>query len=162
MGATTTALAAYLLVGAMLSVMAARVAGPFGQRPSGRVLAEHRLSVRERLLLHRTSMYAIGAVLLAGALTGSVPRVAELIGILGALGIVLRLRATYVFTDEGVGLNAVVFRRWSEFAGVDETRGALRLRGRPTMGDFSVVSLPGAARQRVLRVIADWAGNRPR
>lgn len=150
-----TAIAGYVLVGTMLCVMAARVAGPFGQRRAGRVLFEYRLGARERLLLHRTSIYTLGLVLLAGALTGALPRTAEFLGVLGALSIVLGIPAVYVLTDEGVGLNGVVFRRWEEFDGVGETRGGLRITGRPTLGDFRIVCPPGATRSRVQKLIAD-------
>jgi hypothetical protein len=137
----------------MLCIMAARVAVPFGQRVSGRVLLEHRLSARERLLLHRHSLYALGFVLLLGAVSGAIPRGLELAGVLGALAITLGLPAVYRFTDRGVGLNGVVFRTWEEFTGVDDIRYGLRLDGRAGVNRFTVICLPGSARDRLRRLM---------
>jgi hypothetical protein len=148
-----TSLAALGLVGGMLCIMAARVAGPFGQRAQGAVLLEQRLGFRDRLLLHRHSLYALGAVLLMGAVTGAVSRTTELIGMLGAFAIVLGVPAVYRLTEKGVGLNNVVFRGWSEFAGVEETRTGLRLTGKPEMGAFTVICRAGEPRDALRRRI---------
>jgi hypothetical protein len=146
-------LATLVLVGGMLCIMAARVSGPFGQRAQGAVLLEHRLSFRERLLFHRHSLYALGAVLLLGALTGAVSRSAELIGMLGAFAIVLSLPAVYRLTDRGVALNGTVFREWREFERVDQSRTGLRLAGKPGMGGFPLICVSAAARDAVKRRI---------
>ncbi len=144
-------IAATVLVVGMLCVMAARVAGPFGQDVRGKVLAEHRLDVRERLRLHRRSIYALGFVLLAGAVTGAIPRGLELVGIVGAFAVVLSLPAAYRLTDQGIGFNRVVFRTWAGFVGTDDRRDGLRLSGRPGQGDFAVVCLKPETRERIRR-----------
>jgi hypothetical protein len=150
-----TTLAAALLIGAMVSIMAARVGGPFGRAIPGAPLREHRLNVRERLVLHRHSIYALGAVLLLGAATGAIPRPVEIAGVLGAFAVVLGLPAVNRLTREGIGLNGVVSRPWSEFAGVEETGRGLRLRGKPGLGDFSVVCLGRESRRALRRIAAE-------
>ena len=151
-GVTGTVLAPAVLVMSMLCIMAARVAGPFGQHAAGAVLAEYRLGPRERLLLHRRSLYALGIVLLAGAATGVIPRGIEVVGIAGAFAVVLGLPAAYRLTEDGIGFNAVVFRAWSDFVTLEERRAGLRLVGRPGAGDFSVVCLAGERRDGLRRV----------
>ncbi|HEU5315353.1 MAG TPA: hypothetical protein VFX49_04545 [Chloroflexota bacterium] len=141
------------LIGGMLCIMAARVAGPFGQDAPGSVLAEHKLGFRERLLLHRHSLYALSVVLLLGALTGAVSRTAELIGIAGAFAVVVGMPAVYRLTERGLALNRVVFRAWNEFDGVEETRTGVRLGGKAGMGAFAVICLTGAPRQTLRRRI---------
>jgi hypothetical protein len=155
------AVAATLLVAAMLSIMAARVAGPFGagQRlQQGRPVVEHRLDFRERLLLHRHSVYALGLVLVLGAVTGAIPRAVELVGILGAIGIAAGVPVAYRLTEHGIGLNGVVFRPWSELGAVEDTSRGLTLRGRAGAGDFKIICLRGTARAALRRQAARRTG----
>ena len=147
-----TLLPVAVLVGTMLCIMAARVAAPFGQAASGKTVVEHRLDVRERALLHRRSLYALGLVLLGGALTGLMPRGVELVGVAGAIAIVCGLPAVYRVTEEGIAFNTVVFRRWSELTGVEERRDGLQLVGAPGQGSFSVLCLRPETRDRFRRV----------
>lgn len=158
-------LAATILVAAMLSIMAARVAGPLRQPARGALLVEYRLSTRERLLLHRHSLYALGLVLLGGAITGAIPRSLELLGILGAFAIVLGLPAAYHLTDAGIAFNRVVFRAWPDFGEVREGRTGLHLLGQSRLDDFSIVCLDRQRRaelERMARALIGTAGTTKR
>ncbi len=145
-------LAAAVLVAAMLSIMAARVAGPLGRHTPGVPIIEYRLSARERVLLHRHSLYALGLVLLVGAVTGVIPRGLELVGVLGAFAIVLGLPAVYRLTDAGIAFNRVVFRPWPDFIDLKEGRDGLRLLGRSRLDGFSIVCLDRQRRAELERM----------
>jgi hypothetical protein len=104
------------LFGSMLIVMLIRVLPPIGVRIEGKPVGRVTLGFRERVHLHRTNVYAIGAVLLLVSLTGGMPLLGELAVIAGVLAI-LAIPTRYVLTDEGIALNRTVFRRWTDFAG---------------------------------------------
>lgn len=101
-------------LGTLFVLMLLRVVVPIGLRIEGQLLERVPLSFRERLLLQRNSIYAIGAVLLLGAVGGWLSTILELMAILGAF-VILMIPAEYVLTSEGIGLNHTVFRRWEEF-----------------------------------------------
>ncbi|HEX6482482.1 MAG TPA: ammonium transporter [Ktedonobacteraceae bacterium] len=72
------------------------------------------LTYREKLLLHRTNLYAIGALLVLGAIGKWFPTTVELVIILAALALV-NLPVRYQFTTLGIACNNVLFRKWKEF-----------------------------------------------
>ncbi len=133
---------ALALLGASLLLLLMRVWLPHGQSPAGRAVAEVRLGFRERMLLQRTNLYAFGLILLLLAVSGAVPYLFELIAIAFAYGI-LSIPVRYRFTSDGVGLNNVVFRRWSEFRGFVPGARSIRLQGAEGMRDFHVRLLAG-------------------
>jgi hypothetical protein len=142
---------ALLLVVLSLVMMAARVAAPFGQRIEGRELLVVRLSFVERVLFHRSGLYAFGVILLLVGVTGLLPVPFQVLAVLACYG-VLTIPVRYRLTDAGIGLNNVVFRRWSEFNGVDVSSRAITLRGRPGNGRFTV-RLLSAHKSEPLRAI---------
>lgn len=147
---------AVLLYGLMLILMLLRVVAPIGARRAGRIRREIRLSLRERLLLQRTNVYLLGSVLLLGAIGGWVSPALELLVILAAW-VIVALPVRYVLTDEGVGLNNVVFRQWSQFRAVADDRRGLRLVAREGLRDFRLVLSPdrrGEVRREVERALA--------
>ena len=104
----------WLLVGCCFVLMFIRIGLPFGIQASGRTVARVGLTFRERLLLHRTNMYALGALLVLSALGQWFSLPIEIALILVALAIV-NLPIHYQFTSEGIACNNVLFRRWKEF-----------------------------------------------
>ena len=76
------------LFGFMLIFMVMRVGLPIGSKAEGQKVGEISLSFRERLIYHRTNVYAIGAVLLLMALAGKVTSPIEMVVILGTFAIV--------------------------------------------------------------------------
>jgi Amt family ammonium transporter len=105
------------LFGFMLIFMVMRVGLFFGSKAEGRKVGEIQLSFKERLIYHRTNVYAIGAVLLLMTLAGQVSSPIEMVVIVGTFAIIT-FPVRYIVTTEGIGLNNVLFRRWSEFRGM--------------------------------------------
>ena len=114
------------LFGAMLIVMLLRIAPPIGVRIDGEPVGKVTLSMRERVRLQRTNIYAIGAMLLVTALAGNIPLFVEVIVIAGVLAI-LMIPVRYVLTTEGLALNRTVFRHWTEFRGVEADAAGVKL-----------------------------------
>src|SRR5438477_6643456 len=104
----------WLLVGCCFVLMFLRIGLPFGIQANGRTVARVGLTFRERLLLHRTNMYALGALLVLSALGKWFSLPIEIALMLVALAIV-NLPIRYQFTSEGIACNNVLFRRWKEF-----------------------------------------------
>jgi Amt family ammonium transporter len=105
----------WLLIGCFFVFMLVRIGLPFGIRAEGKKVASVALTFRERLLMHRTNMYALGALLLLSALGKWFSLPVEVALILVALAIV-NMPMRYQFTSEGIACNNVLFRRWNEFA----------------------------------------------
>src|SRR5258708_12169483 len=103
-----------ILFGFMLIFMVMRVGLPIGSKVEGRKVGEIQLSFKERLIYHRTNVYAIGAVLLLMTLAGKVSSPIEMVVIVGTFAIIT-FPVRYIVTTEGIGLNNVLFRRWTEF-----------------------------------------------
>src|SRR5262249_20470086 len=130
-----------LLFGCMLAVMLMRVFLPLGQRTAGTERAVFALGLKERLLYQRTNIYAIGAVLVLTALTGLISVPIELV-VFAAVLAILMIPVRYRLTDQGIGLNNVVFRRWDEFEDLDIGGRSVRLLGKEGAADFTVRALP--------------------
>ncbi len=105
----------WFLVGCLFMLMFLRIGLPFGVRTEGNVSAKVALTFRERLLLHRTNMYALGAILVLSAIGQWFPTTIEIVLILVALSII-NLPIRYLFSTQGIACNNVLFRNWKEFA----------------------------------------------
>jgi ammonium transporter, Amt family len=126
-----------LLLFCMLIIMLMGIMLPIGAKIVGEPVREIRLSFRERLLLHRVNVYAIGIVLLLTAATGIVPFFWELLVAIVVMMLLL-LRARYLITNSGVAMNNVVFRPWSEFTGFVIDRRGVRLLPRAGLRPFTI------------------------
>src|SRR3989440_2364742 len=104
----------WLLIGCSFILMLVRIGLPFGIQSEGSIVATVTLTYREKLLLHRTSLYAIGALLVLSAIGKWFPTTVELVIILAALALV-NLPVRYQFTTLGIACNNVLFRKWKEF-----------------------------------------------
>jgi hypothetical protein len=109
-------MAPYLLFLLMLMVMLMRVYVPIGQKRSGKQVNVVRLRLIERFLLQRVNLYSIGVVLSLMALTDGMALGGQILVLLSAQ-LILLIPVRCVLTSDGVGLNNVVFRPWSDFAG---------------------------------------------
>lgn len=116
----------WLLVSTVLWFMVLKVWMPFAPRVEGEPIHELRLSMRQKLLLHRTNLWFLSFLLLVGALPGPDPQhaILPIVAYPLALAVVLAvllLPVRYVFTDRGVVLATGVlgghalFRAWKEF-----------------------------------------------
>lgn len=108
-------MAVYLLIGCFFMLMLVRTGLPFGIKAEGRKLASVSLTFRERLLMHRMDIYALGLILLLSAIGRWFSWPFEIAFILVAMGIV-NLPKRYHFTTEGIACNNVLFRNWSDFS----------------------------------------------
>src|SRR5437867_1972111 len=104
----------WLLIGFSFMLMVLRIGLPLGIKSEGKVVATVTLTYREKLLLHRTNLYALGALLVLSAIGQWFPLAIELLIILVALALV-NLPVHYQFTTLGIACNNVLFRRWKEF-----------------------------------------------
>jgi hypothetical protein len=118
-----------LLFVVMLFVMLMRVYMPKGTKVPGKVTHVFRLSLIERFLLQRVNLYAIGSVLFLMTVTGSISTAVEILVLLAAQ-ILMALPVRLVLTSEGVALNNVVFRPWSDFASFSVAARRISLVGR--------------------------------
>jgi ammonium transporter, Amt family len=107
-------MAVWLLVGCFFVFMLIRVGLPFGIRTEGRAIASISLTFRERLLMQRKSMYALGALLLLSAVGKWFSLPVEIALILMTLALV-NMPMRYQFTSEGIACNNVLYRRWKDF-----------------------------------------------
>lgn len=126
-----------VLLAMMLIIMLMRIMLPIGTKMAGRRIKEIRLSFKERVLLQRINIYAIGAVLVLTAATGVLPQVWEIVIIFAVL-VLLLMRVHYLVTTDGIALNNVVYRSWKDFTGFEVTRRGIRLIPRQGLRPFNV------------------------
>ncbi len=134
----------WLLVGCSLMLMLVRIGLPLGIRSEGTTVATVTLTYREKLLLHRTNIYAFGALLLLGAIGKWFTTPVEVVLMLVALGII-NLPVRYYFTTQGIACNNVLFRKWKEFEYARYHRTKLTLMPRKGFGSLPLYVL--ASRQ---------------
>jgi Amt family ammonium transporter len=103
-----------ILFASMLLLMLTRVYTPLGTKAAGKVDKVAHLSLPERTLLQRVNVYSIGAVLLLMSVTGVIASAVE-IGVVVIALMILLLPMRCIFTTQGVALNNVVYRPWSDF-----------------------------------------------
>ena len=108
-------MAVVLLLALMLGIAAMRVYLPMGAKIEGKPLGVITLTFRERMLLQRTNLYMIGAVVLLGAVSGFLAGPLEMVALL-AMFVILMIPARYRLTSQGIALNNVVFRSWTDFS----------------------------------------------
>ncbi len=134
----------WLLVGCSLVLMLVRIGLPFGIKSQGVTIATVTLTYREKLLLHRTNIYALGALLLLGAIGKWFSTPVEVVLMLIGLGII-NLPVRYYFTTQGIACNNVFFRKWKEFEYARYHRAKLTLMPRKGFGSLPLFVL--ASRQ---------------
>jgi Amt family ammonium transporter len=125
----------------MLGIMLMRVYLPYGQRAQGRDRRTTTLDFHERLLLQRKNVYAIGVVLLITALGGLSSPLIQAVVVMAVLAI-LCIPVRYRLTDDGIGLNNVVFRRWEEFQGLVAGPRSYVLLGDNGAANFTIQASP--------------------
>src|SRR5436309_16012636 len=91
----------WILIGCSFMLMLVRIGLPFGIKSEGSVVATVILTYREKLLLHRTNLYALGSLLLLSAIRKWFPTTVELVLILIALALV-NLPVRSPFTTQGI------------------------------------------------------------
>src|SRR5438874_4554838 len=134
----------WLLIGCSLMLMLVRIGLPFGIKSEGVTIATVTLTYREKLLLHRTNIYALGVLLLLGAIGKWFSTPVEVVLMLLALGII-NLPVRYYFTTQGIACNNVFFRKWKEFEYARYHRAKLTLMPRKGFGSLPLFVL--ASRQ---------------
>jgi hypothetical protein len=127
-----------LIFGTMLMSMLTRVFLPIGQKTEGMVISTVNLPYRYRLLYHRTSIYLLGTAVVLGGIGGWLNTMFEVIIVMATFAIV-SIKIRYTFTSQGVALNNVVFRSWSEFSDYKQEARYLRLAAQSGMRDFKIL-----------------------
>lgn len=140
-----------LIFGTMLLTMLTRVFLPIGTKTEGTSIVSLKLPFRYRLLYHRTSIYLVGTAMVLGAVGGWLSFPLEVIVILAAFAIV-SAKIRYTFTVQGVALNNVVFRQWSEFKDFQLDNRYLRLIAKEGLHDFKIL-LPVKAQDEVMPLV---------
>jgi hypothetical protein len=140
-----------LLLSLMLIIMLMRIVLPIGAKIAGKTSRELRLSFQERVLLQRINIYAIGMVLLLTIIGGGLSRGWELL-VLCAVVLLLLMRVRYIFTNEGIALNNVVYRSWGDFSGYEIRRRGIRLLPQPGLRPFDL-NVTGKHREQALALV---------
>ena len=141
----------YILVGLAVMWTLWRAWLPIGVAAPGRLLLEVPLGWRERWRWHRRNFYALTALLVLGALGGWLPFPLSAMIVICVPGIMF-IPLRYRFTEEGVALNNVFFRRWEEFHQYRMEPWGIRLMGAGRM-DSVCLYLPAGIRGHVRSVV---------
>ncbi|HLF71765.1 MAG TPA: hypothetical protein VI759_06410 [Dehalococcoidia bacterium] len=118
------------LFGLMLLIALMRVYLPRGAKTRGKPEKVIRLSLVERYQMQRTNLYAIAAFLFIATITGEMPVGGQFFVLLIAQ-LILLIPVRCTLSSEGVGINKVVFRPWTDFVGYSAASRRLVLVGRP-------------------------------
>jgi hypothetical protein len=132
------------LFASMLLLMFMRVRVPLGAKTPGKVVKVTYLTFPERALMQRVNVYSIGLVLLLTTVTGVIAAPVEVLVILIALAI-LFMPVRCIVTSDGIALNNVVFRPWSDFIGFTTDKRRVTLIGKQGTRPLNIPLL--AARQ---------------
>jgi uncharacterized membrane protein len=143
-----------LIIGTMLIAMLTRVFLPLGQKIEGKPVRTVQLGWRYRVLYHRTSIYLIGLVMVLGGLGGWLSFALQVILALGAFAI-LGIRIKYTFTAEGVALNNVVVRPWSDFKTVKLDNRFVKLETAGKGRDFKLL-IPQAEQAEIIQMVGKF------
>src|SRR5215216_957229 len=100
----------------MLLVTLMKVYLPKGVQVPGKQQFELNLTFIERLIYQRVNLYSLGAVLALMTVTGSIANGIQLLVIVITEAI-LTIPVKVAATTQGLAINHVVFREWSDFAG---------------------------------------------
>src|SRR5258708_34993665 len=101
----------WLLIGCSFMLMLVRIGLPFGIKSEGSVVATVTLTYREKLLLHRTDLYALGALLVLGAIGKWFQTTVEHDIILVALAHI-KLPVRDQFATASIASHNAHFRQW--------------------------------------------------
>jgi hypothetical protein len=118
------------LFGLMLLITLMRVYLPKGIKTRGKPEKVIRLSLVERYQMQRTNLYAIALFLFITTVSGDIPAGGQFIVLLIAQ-VILLLPVRCTLSAEGVGINKVVFRPWTDFVGYSAASRRMVLVGRP-------------------------------
>jgi hypothetical protein len=147
-------MAVVILLALMLAIAAMRVYLPSGAKVEGKPLGVITLSFRERLLVQRTNLYLIGIVVLIGVLGGFLTGPLEMVALLATFAVLL-IPVRYRITSQGIALNNVVFRSWTDFRGYREERGSVVLDAVEGQRKFRIHVL-GAHRDAALKATGQF------
>ncbi len=117
----------------------------------GKVLAKVPLNFWQKIMVHRVSLYSLGAVLILGLLAGWVSGLFEWIMLIVAFAILL-LPMNYTFTTQGVAVGDAIFRTWDEFVGYD-VRGSHIVLQHPSPFSSLTLFVTSVEREKVLTYI---------
>jgi len=126
-----------IVVALSLAFMLMRVVAPYGAKVQGKPVREVVLNYRERMTMQRLNLCALAVILLLGVVGRWIQLPYEILAIVAAYGI-LMVPVRYRLTTEGIALNRVVFRRWSEFGEMEVSPQRIVLRGRPGNGRLTL------------------------
>ena len=121
----------------MLMFMLMRVYLPIGARVKGKTVKTVPLSLLERFHLQRVNLYAIAVFLFVAVVSGEIDT-SGLVLMMVAAQAVTALPVRCVMTTEGIALNKVVFRPWSDFTGFTAESHRLVLSGQDGTRPFKI------------------------
>lgn len=132
-------------------MMVARVFIPWEDSPTGRELAVIPLPFRQRVRLQHINIYAIGFLLILGAVGHWVSTLLMLIVILFVTAI-LFIPIRYTLTEDGLTMGRTPFRRWIEFRDVESRPGRVHLIGAEDWRDMDILLPTTEDSEQVLSV----------
>lgn len=135
-------MAIILLLTGMFIIAVMRVYLPLGTKAEGKQVRVLQLSFRERVLVQRTNLYLLAAVILIGAVGGFLRGPLQMVAIVGTFAL-LMIPVRYTLTTKGIAVNNVVFRGWSDFTGFREERTSIVLEAVEGQRSFRIHVLGG-------------------
>ena len=132
----------FILIALLLMMMFAKVR-PWGKvQPPGKVLKTVPMGWQARVQVHRSTLLALGFVLVFGTTTGWLPT--SLAFMIGAFSLVMLLiPMRYTFTSQGVAIGEAMFRAWDEFTGIRTLSNRVELQHPQWIGRLTLFVDPG-------------------
>ncbi|HNB51656.1 MAG TPA: hypothetical protein PK530_06920 [Anaerolineales bacterium] len=134
-------LLSFFLIALLLMTMFAKVRPWAKVQTPGKVLKTIPMGWRARVQVHRSTLMALGFVILFGTGTGWLATpLAFMIGAFSLAMLFIPMR--YTFTSQGVAIGEAMFRGWDEFTGIRTLSNRVELQHPQWLGRLSLFVNP--------------------
>ncbi len=134
-------LISFFLIALLLMTMFAKVRPWVKVQTPGKVLKTVPMGWWARVQVHRSTLLALGFVLVFGTTTGWLaPSLAFMIGAFSLVMLLIPMR--YTFTSQGVAVGEAMFRAWDEFTGIRTLSNRVELQHPHRLGRLSLFVNP--------------------
>ena len=118
-------------------------ARPFVRVPMpGKVLKTLPMNLWQKMMVQRVSLYALGIVLVLGAVAGWLTGPLQWITLLVVFAVLL-FPMSYTFTTQGVAVGQAFFRTWDEFTGYARRGSRITLQHSSPLASLPLFLKPG-------------------
>ncbi|GAB4580866.1 MAG: hypothetical protein Fur0022_36100 [Anaerolineales bacterium] len=127
----------FVLIALLLMTMFAKVRPWVKVQPPGKVIKTIPMGWWARVQVHRSTLWALGFVLVFGTVTGWLAAsLAFMIGVFSLVMLLIPMR--YTFTSQGVAVGEAMFRAWDEFTGIRLLHNRVELQHPHRLGRLSL------------------------